>query len=126
MEVTPEGNTLGWGALVADTPGVLATVSSGAQTRVASPWAAEWVGKLRAWRLAEMLGVAPAAVQYVGADYTSATLGGDGGVPSQSPWVDMVRVTCSGPRAWLARPVRASAAQHPVVRPPVRPPSARP
>ena len=28
----------------------------------------------------------------MGADCTSATLGSDGGVPSQSPWVDRVRV----------------------------------
>ena len=61
-------------------------------TRAASPWAAEWAGKLEAWHLAETLGVAPAAVQCVGADCTSATLGSDGGVPSQSPWVDKVRV----------------------------------
>ena len=92
MEVKPEGDTLGWGALVADIAGVLATVASGIQTRAASPWAAEWAGKLEAWHLAETLGVAPAAVQYVGADCTSATLGSDGGIPSQSPWVDRVRV----------------------------------
>ena len=61
-------------------------------TRPASPWAAEWAGKLEAWRRAASLGVARAAVQYVGADCTSATLGSDGGVPSQSPWVNKVRV----------------------------------
>ena len=48
MEVTPNGNTLGWGAMVL--------------TRAASPLAAEWAGKLEAWRLAETLGVGPAAV----------------------------------------------------------------
>ena len=84
MEVTPEGDTLGWGALVADTTRVLATAASGVLTRAASPWAAEWAGKLEAWRLAETLGVAPAAVQCVGADCTSVTLGSNGGVPSQS------------------------------------------
>ena len=36
MEVTPDGDTLGWGALVADTVGVLATVASGVLTRAAS------------------------------------------------------------------------------------------
>ena len=75
---------------MADAGGVLATVASAVMTRAASPWVAEWAGKLEAWRLAETLGVAPAAVQYVGADCTSATLGSDGGVPSQSPWVDRV------------------------------------
>ena len=93
IEVTPKGDTLGWGALVADITGVLATVALGVQTRAASPWAAEWAGKLEAWRLAETLGVAPAAIQYVGADCNTTTLGGDGGVPSQSPLVDRVRVT---------------------------------
>ena len=93
MEVTLDGNTLGWGALVADAAGVIAIVVSGVLTRAASPWAAERAGKLEAWHLAETLGVAPPAVQYVGADCTSATLGGDGGVPSQSLWVDRVWVT---------------------------------
>ena len=92
METSPDGDTLGWGALVADTRRVLATAASGVQTQAASPWAAEWAGKLEARRLAAWLGVAPAAVQYVEADCTSATLGSDGGVPSQSPWVDRVRV----------------------------------
>ena len=79
MEVTPHGNTLGWGALVADAVGVLATAASGFLTPAASRWAAEWAGKLEAWRLAETPGVASAALLYVGADCTSATLGGDGG-----------------------------------------------
>ena len=92
MESTLDGDTLGWGALAADAQGVLATAASGVLTRAASPWAAEWAGKLEAWHLAASLGVAPAAVQYVGADCTSATLGSEGGVPSQSPWVDRVRV----------------------------------
>ena len=77
---------------MADNVGVLATVASGILTRATSSWAAEWAGKLEAWHLAEKLGVTPAAIQYVGADCTSATLGSDGGVPSQSPWVDRVRV----------------------------------
>ena len=92
MEVMPDGDTLGWGALVADTAGVLATIASGVLARVGSPWAAEWAGKLEAWCLAVTLGVAPWAVQYVGARCTSATLGSDRGVPSLSPWVDRVRV----------------------------------
>ena len=92
METTPGGHTLGWGALVADTRGVLATAASGVLTRTTSPWAAEWAGKLEAWRLTASLGVAFAAVEYVGADCTSGTLGSDGGVPSYSPLVDRVRV----------------------------------
>ena len=35
MKVTPDGDTLGWGALVADAAGVLATVASGVLTRAA-------------------------------------------------------------------------------------------
>ena len=92
MESTPNGDVLGWGALVDDAQGVLATAASGHLTRAASPWAAEWAGKLEAWHFAASQEIAPAAVQYVGADCTSATLGSDGGVPSQSPWVDRVRV----------------------------------
>ena len=93
MEATPDGDTLGSGALLAHAAGVLATVASRVLMRAASPSAAEWAGKVEAWRLAETLGVAPAALQYVGAECTFATLSGDGGVPSQSPWVDRVRVT---------------------------------
>ena len=50
------------------------------------------MGKLEAWHLAEMLGVTPEAVHYVGAGCSSATLRRDGVVPSQSPWVEKVRV----------------------------------
>ena len=82
MEVTRDSDTLGWGALVGDTTRVFASVVAGVHTVAASPWAAQWAGKLKAWRLAETLGVVPTAVQYVGAECTSATLGGDGGVPS--------------------------------------------
>ena len=92
METTPDIDTLGCGALVADAAGVLATVASEIMKQAASPWAAKWGGKLEAWRLAASLGVAHAAVQYAGVDCTSATLGCDGGVPSQPPSVDGVRV----------------------------------
>ena len=92
METTRDDDSLGWRALVADASGVLSTIASGVMTRAARPWAAEWAGKLDAWCLAASLGLAPAAVQYIGADCTSATLGCDGGVPSQSLWVDRVRV----------------------------------
>ena len=37
MEVTLDGNTLGWGALIADVVGVLATVASGVLTRAPAP-----------------------------------------------------------------------------------------
>ena len=68
MEFTPDGDTLGWGALVGDAAGVLATVASRIMTRAASTCPAEWACKLEAWRLAETLGVDPAALQYVGVD----------------------------------------------------------
>ena len=48
METTPGGDTLGWGTLVADARGVLATAAFEIRTRAASPWAAEWAGKLEA------------------------------------------------------------------------------
>ena len=66
--------------------------ASGIQSQAASPWAADWANKLEARHLAASLGVAPEAVQYVGAECSSATLGCDGGIPSQSPWVDHVRI----------------------------------
>ena len=53
MGVTPEGGALGWGALAPDAARVLAIVTSGVVTRAASAWAAEWAGKLEAWRLAD-------------------------------------------------------------------------
>ena len=77
---------------MAYTAGVLATLASRVLKQAASPWAAEWAGKLEAWHLAEMLAMAPAAVRYVGADCTSATLSNDGGLPSQSLSVDKARV----------------------------------
>ena len=49
METTPDGDTLCWGALVAEATGVLATVACGVMTRAASPWAAQWAAKLEAW-----------------------------------------------------------------------------
>ena len=67
-KTTPDGDILDWGALVAEAAGVLVTVTSGVMMRAASPCAAEWASKLEAWRLAASLRVAPAAVQYVGAD----------------------------------------------------------
>ena len=91
METTPDGDTVGWGALVADAGAVLATVASGVMTRAASPWAATRAGKLEAWRLVATLGVAPMAVQYV-RQTALTTLRGDGGVPSPFSWVDRVRV----------------------------------
>ena len=60
METTPDAGTLGWGGLVVDARGVLATAASGVLTRAASPWAAEWAGKVEAWRFAASLGVTPA------------------------------------------------------------------
>ena len=61
-EVTPDGDTLGWRVLVADTAGVLVISASSLLTRADGSWAANWAAKLEAWRLAETMGVAPAAV----------------------------------------------------------------
>ena len=77
---------------MADAAGVLVTVACGVMTRAASPWAAEWARKLEARCLAATLGLAPTAVHYVRADCTSTTFCCDGGVTSQSPWVDKVGV----------------------------------
>jgi hypothetical protein len=50
---------LGWGAVVADSAGVLATAYAGVQCDVSYSYAAEWVGKLAAAHLAEHLGIPP-------------------------------------------------------------------
>ena len=68
------------------------SVASGVQTRAAHPQPAEWAGKPKAWPLAKKLIVAPPGGPVLGSEYSSATLGRDGGVPSQFPWVDRVRV----------------------------------
>ena len=46
LAATPDRDDLGWGSLVADGLGVLATVHSGVSTVLSSPWAAEWAGKV--------------------------------------------------------------------------------
>jgi hypothetical protein len=79
----PDG-WLGWGALVADDRGVLATVADGVVCDVAYSWAAEWAGKWAAVKLATHLGIPLSYVRWSIADNLSAVIGGDGGRPSQS------------------------------------------
>ena len=59
---------------------------------IATSWAAEWCGKLAAIRLASLLSVPPSSVAWSIADNVSATLGTDGGRPSNSPLVDRIRL----------------------------------
>jgi hypothetical protein len=87
----PEGR-LGWGALVADEHGILATTRAGIPVTDASSWAAEWHGKLAAVRLAEDLEIPPAMWAWSVADNVSAMLGEDGGRPSRSHYLDNVRL----------------------------------
>ena len=89
---TPEGDDSGWGRLVVDDRGVLATVHSGVSTVSSSPWTAKWAHKLDAWDLAASLGVPLSEVQYAAGDCTPATLGLNGGTPSDCPWVDHIRL----------------------------------
>ena len=56
----PSGK-LGWGAVIADGEGVLATISGGLIVDHPTSWAAEWHGKLAAVRLAASLGIPPDA-----------------------------------------------------------------
>ena len=90
LATTADRDDLGWGSLVADSCGVLATVHSGVPTMSLSPWVAEWAGKLDVWDLATSVEVLPCEVQYTAGDCTSAPLGLDGGTPSDYPLVDHV------------------------------------
>ena len=86
------GSAIGWGALVADRHGTLATTYAGYLSDATSPWIAEWSGKWSALRLADHLGVPHKAVSFAGADSVTASLGVDGGKPSRHPWVDKLRL----------------------------------
>lgn len=69
---------LGWGAIVADRDGPLATLSAGVCCDLGSSHAAEWAGKLAATRLATLLGVPAHQFHWIIADNMSATLGANG------------------------------------------------
>ena len=83
---------LGWGALVADHLGVLATLHDGVAVDVSFSWAAEWAGKLAALELATSLSVPHHSIRWSIADNLSAVLGPDGGRPSASLWIDLIRL----------------------------------
>jgi hypothetical protein len=87
----PEGR-LGWGAVVADHDGPLARCRGGALVDLATSWAAEWCGKLAAVRLADRVGVPPEQRRWAIADNISACLGSDGGRPSGTACIDLVRL----------------------------------
>jgi hypothetical protein len=99
---SPDG-CLGWGALVADAAGTLATVFDGVCCDVAYSWAAEWAGKLAAVQLARQLGVPAAHIRWSIADNLSAVLGCDGGRPSHASDLGMAH-TSMGARSHYGPP----------------------
>ena len=68
--------TIGWGCVVADTSGILATSHGGLACQFATSWAAEWIGKIAAVRLALRLGVPKTHMTWSIADNISAVHGG--------------------------------------------------
>jgi hypothetical protein len=86
-------DVLSWGAaVVSPTTGVIATASCGVRVLAGYSWAAEWCGKLEALRLAHAIGISSADCRWAVADNISAILGPDGGSPSRSHWLDLVRL----------------------------------
>ena len=83
---------LGWGALIADSTGILATTHAGVSCDISYSHAAEWAGKLAALQLADSLGIPKEQWQWSIADNMSACIGADGGRPSRAPWIDAIRL----------------------------------
>jgi hypothetical protein len=88
---SPEG-ALGWGALVADAQGPLATMSAGIACDVGYSSAAEWAGKAAAVALAQQLRIPSAMWSWSIADNLGCCLGSDGGRPTHCQWVDEIRI----------------------------------
>ena len=95
---------MGWGALVADKEGILATTYGGFLCHFGTSWAAEWLGKAAAARLALRLDIPEDQFSWSFADSLSASHCSDGGRPSHSPWLDEVRI-------WYAALLHRSALQ---------------
>lgn len=68
-------HALGWGALVADSEGPLATQYAGVSCDISYSWAAEWLGKLAAVRLAVAIGIPPSRWAWSIADNLSTAPG---------------------------------------------------
>lgn len=75
-----------------DVDGVIASTYGGVACDVSTSWAAEWLGKLAAVRLALALGVPPHQLHLSIADNLAASVAPDGGRPSRCAWLDLVRV----------------------------------
>jgi hypothetical protein len=83
---------VGWGAVVADATGVLSTARGGFSCHNGTSWAAEWLGKVAAVRLALQPCIPQTHLRWAIADNISATHGSDGGRPSRCPWIDERRI----------------------------------
>jgi hypothetical protein len=83
---------VGWGAVVTDSTGILPTACGGFACHYGTSWAAEWLGKVAAVRLALQLCIPQTHLRWAIADNISATHGSDGGRPSRCPWIDELRI----------------------------------
>ena len=83
---------IGWGAVIAGGCGIIAETHDGVCCHRATSWAAEWLGRLAALQLAELVGIPREQWAFLIADSTSASVGRDGGRPSSSSLVDAVRL----------------------------------
>ena len=95
---------MGWGAVVADEKGILATTYGGLLCHFGTSWTAEWLGKVAAVRLAFRLNIPTDRLCWSLADSLSASHGRDGGRPSSSSWLDELRL-------WYAHVLSHSALQ---------------
>ncbi len=78
--------------MVVDANGIIATTYGGVICDVSTSWAAEWLGKMAAVRLALAVGVPPQQLQLSIADNLAASLAPDGGRPSRCAWLDRIRI----------------------------------
>ena len=91
-DVSRDGGTVGWSAVVVSPQGAVVEAWSGCAMVGVSLWVAEWCGKaLALWLLGE-LGVPLSSVRSFVADNTGATYGEDGACASQCSWVNTVHL----------------------------------
>lgn len=84
----------GWGVVIADSSGIVATAHSGAMLAGGSSWTAEWLGKgLALWAIRKLQDLYPNTICRVyAADNVAAAYGSNGGRPSRCHWIDNIRL----------------------------------
>jgi hypothetical protein len=76
-----------------DADGIIASTYGGVVCDISTSWAAEWLGKLAAVRLALAIGVPPHHLHLSIADNIATSLSPGGGRPSRSAWLDLIRLS---------------------------------